>query len=248
MKTFFRPLFLGVLVSISVSFSACESKPDVPPNSSPSTGNVSGQVLPGSAVSCVTVWDKVSRKRSVVPTNNGEYSFDKLPVGEWLITFTPTPGYDFPAPQYIKVSGGGTAKAAPTLATTGTVPSGSWLMDNEYHSFCSLIFSYEASLFHLSFTEPKAAMSMSLAGIENSPSSFSLGVANSPSQITFSTINSAGVTQQWTTVGGSGTVTAWLYTTNPRRVSGTFTCQALPLNGSAAPAKQISGKFVNMPY
>ena len=249
MKALFRPLFLGVLAGTLFFFTACDSKTDVWPTViTPQTGNLSGQVLPAFAATSVVARSQ-GNEMTVVPDENGNYLFKNINAGKWQIFFTPAPGYDHNRTHETEqVYVGSTTKALPGFLNLGTAWGGWWQMEGSFNPICSIVSSYQANRLSVSFANGTQNMSLSLGGMETSPLSFPLGNASHDSQITFQATSTAGVTQQWTTVGGSGTVEVSVYATNPRRISGTFTCLAKPANSSTAAPKEITGRFVNIRY
>lgn len=250
MKALFRPLFLGVLAGTLGFFPACDSKTDVLPTvTTPQTGNLSGQVLPGLAATSVTARSSsTGQEITVVPTDNGDYFFKDITVGTWTINIAPAPGYNWIPTVNGQAKAGRTELIGTTFLETTTAPGGWWLMDNKYNGFCSYTQNYQSNILSFSYSTPGKNMSVALAGIDASPTSFPMGSGSSSSHITFSSTDTQGVIQQWTTVGGSGTVSVSVYGTNPRRVSGTFTCQAVPANSATVAPKQITGRFNNVMY
>lgn len=250
MNALFRPLFLMIIAGTSGFFSACGSKSDVWPTvTTPQTGNLSGQVLPGLAATSVTARSSLTGQQiTVVPTDNGDYLFKNITIGTWAIIIAPAPGYNWIDSADGQVKAGSTESIGTTFLQTTTAPGGWWLMDNKYNGVCSYTQGYQSGILTFSYSTPSKNMSVALAGIDASPISFPMSNSSSSSHITFSSTNTQGVIEQWTTVGGSGTISVSVYATNPRRVSGTFTCQAVPANSVTVASKQISGTFNNVVY
>lgn len=250
MKAIFRPLFLGVLVGALGLFAACDSKSDIwPAVTTSQTGNLSGQVLPGLAAASVTARSITTGQQiTVVPTVNGDYFFKDISVGTWTIIIDPAPGYNWIPSINEEAKAGRTELIGPIFLETTTAPGGWWLMDGKYNGDCSFTQNYQSNVLTFSYSTPNKSMSVTLFGIDAFPTSLPMGNSSSSSHITFSSTDTQGIIQQWTTVGGSGTISVSVYATNPRRVSGTFTCQAVPANSATIATKQISGRFNNVMY
>ncbi|WP_345057457.1 carboxypeptidase-like regulatory domain-containing protein [Hymenobacter glaciei] len=248
MKAFFRSLFLGALLGASGFISACDSKSDVFPTvTSPQTGTLYGQALPAFAAASVTARSySTGQEITVVPAANGDYYFKDITVGKWSINISPAPGYSWLSPMDGYAKAGRTEFIGTSIYEPNITPGGWWSIDGKYHGFCIPLTNYQSNVLSFSYSSAGANMSIVLSGIDNSPMAFPLGSANGSSSITFSLTSPQGVVQQWTTVGGSGTVSVSVYGTNPRRVSGSFTCQAVPANSATVAPKQITGIFKNV--
>ena len=123
--------------------------------------------------------------------------------------------------------------------------NGDWKMAGKFHYSCAYSLSFQPNQVQFGMVSTDASTLMKLVGVDTSPATFSLG---NSSQITFSTTSVTGLTQQWTTVGGSGIATYTVYETNPRRVSGTFRCQAVPANNPTTSTQEVTGTFSNAQY
>ena len=248
MKALLRPWFLGILAGASGLISACDSKSDVFPTvTSPQTGTLYGQALPAFAAASVTARSySTGQEITVVPAANGDYFFKDITVGKWNINIAPAPGYSWLSTIDSYAKAGHTEFIGTSIYEPNITPGGYWSIDGKHYGFCIPLTNYQSNILSFSYSSPGANMSVVLSGIDNSPMSFPLGSANGSSSITFNLTSPQGVVQQWTTVGGSGTVSVSVYGTNPRRVSGAFTCQAVPANNATVAPKQITGRFNNV--
>ena len=117
MKKFIYRAALALLVLGSAPLlESCSHKTADPAPAPAPTAVLSGQVTPAGSVVTVTATNAAGVGVTATPDATGAYAFANLPLGAYILTFTPAAGYTQPAPVSVTLAAGGTT--APALKVT----------------------------------------------------------------------------------------------------------------------------------
>ncbi|WP_052732817.1 hypothetical protein [Hymenobacter terrenus] len=255
MKHFFFTILLALFAGFSLVLSSCSDDKKADPT--PTTGTVNGQITPANSVTTVTATSTATptTTATATPTASGTYTFTNMAAGTYTLSFTPATGFTAPATQTVAVTAGGTATATPvtvTMGSTGGTATFTYTI-NGTATTANLASAnvLSGSLFIQSSSGTGSRIvTLSLDVLPTGPRSYTFGGASSTSEI--NVIEAAGSNLvEWSTsaTGGTGTVTITSVTTNPRRVSGTFSAVAQPDGSGATGTRTITaGTFSNLEF
>ena len=259
MKHLFSLFWLTMFAATTLTLvlSACGKEETA--NPSPTTGTVTGQLTPATAVITVTATSTTTpaTTATATPTASGAYTFSTLAPGSYTLSFTPAMGYAAPATQTVAVTAGATVTATPVTVTAslGGPSSGARFTYtlNGTATTANLVSANVVfgSLFvQSSSNQGSQLVTLSLEPVPTGPRSYSFGGAGSTSEITVTEVASSSLAE-WSTSApaGTGTVTITAVSTNPRRVSGTFSAGVPPRGATASGQRTLTaGSFSNLAF
>jgi len=259
MKPLFLFLLLAFVAATTLVLSSCgEDKKTAPaPTLAPTTGTVTGQLTSANSVTTVTATSNATpaTTASATPTASGAYTFPNLVPGTYTLSFTPATGFTTPATQPVAVTAGSTTTATPVTVPMGGTGSGAsftYTLDGTAIT-ANLVSAnvVSTSLFiQSSGNQGSRIVTLSLEPVPTGARSYTVGGAGSTSEIGVTEVGGSSLAE-WSTsaTGGSGTITITSVSTNPRRVSGTFSAVALPRGASATGTRTLTaGTFTNVAF
>lgn len=116
MACFFRPLVLALLLAPSLGLTGCKDS-NFPTPQSQTRGAIVGYATPFMALTGVEakMEGQAVYTATLVTTGSGAYTFSRLPVGRYTLSYTVADGYVTPPNQTVTVSANATL-ASPSLA------------------------------------------------------------------------------------------------------------------------------------
>lgn len=264
-----RTLAFSLLIFSNFLTTACEDKgedPQVPPTQTqppPTTPTppvtppsqktvVKGIVQPANSVVRVSV-SRDGSGWSATPNSDGEYTFNNLATGTYMLIFVAAQGYERPALQSITVGTGLTT--IPTFTMVATPPPlspVSYLVDGVKITPDIVRADSTLGTFQVSCLNGEAGFRGNNVHFIFNGAPITVGTHSlTAGRSLFARVTTAEDDYYDTQKGASGTLTITSVSTSPRRMSGTFSFVATEVFlKSTSPLTKVvtDGKFSNVPY